>query len=108
VSNDTPTFRKVIFKVYAFQEVLATGIINMKIKEEKIVPEVGIFPDRPACNVDRPAELLELSETAYRKTLCVEHLSATPSSGGEANSFSTTTTLCCHSARSHQVQGVPA
>ena len=65
MSNDLPTFRKVIFKVYAIQEVLATGIVNMKIKEGKIVPEVGIFPVRPACNVESPAELLELSETAY-------------------------------------------
>ena len=98
MSNDLPTFRKVIFKVNAFQEVLATGIGNHENKRGKIVLEVGIFPVRPACNVESPAELLELNETAYRKTLCFQHLSAAPSSGGEAKSFSPITTLCCHSS----------
>ena len=69
MSNDLPTFRKVIFKVYAIQEVLATESVNHENKGRKIIPEVGIFPVRPACNVESPAELKELSETAHRETL---------------------------------------
>ena len=37
LSNDLPTFRKVIFKVYVNQEVLVTGIVNHENEGGKII-----------------------------------------------------------------------
>lgn len=75
MSNDLSTFRKVIFKVYAIQEGLATGIVNRENKVGKIIPKVGVLPVRPTCKMESPAELMELSEAAYREALCLQHLS---------------------------------